>query len=412
MKSAAVRSDEAAEAEVLAILLKFPARLHDSGVTERHFHMEHHKRILRAFRQQGPSVAVVIEMLGQHLDLLEPITEGGWSDACLVQTLDHLERLAEIREAYMSARGLLAGLEVCDTQEGRDLIQVATGGLARTVRGTGRKLIDCCDAADTLHSPSGERIELTSIKGFIRRSEVIFLAAPTGVGKTSLAQQIVLELTAGHDAVNLFFSMEMTAKELHEKHIQRIYGRRIWDKNQDGTPNPRFSEAADRVQAWHRAQVGKLYIDQRGGVTVDQIRSRVMESEAETGRKVLCVVIDQYDKIQAKKISSDDWRNAKGINVELNSLAKELDVCILCLIQINKKARPDDGWYDSSHIFGTSGPEQDAGQVWILQRYPDAPYDGEEVRCRLLRDKCRGGTPGLPQDLSFHGASSTFREGF
>lgn len=409
--NAATRSDEEIEKDVLGILIKFPDRIHDSGVEVRHFYSDMHRRMFIAFKDRGPSVSVASSVIDDPIAVMD-IAERSWSDAPLKQHLDHLLRLAEIREAAISARCLVETIGDADVPDARRMIEKATSELAKATSGSGVRFVDGCDADEVLASESGERMDTCFNGLYLRRSEVTFLAAEPKTGKTTFATQVARGFVSDFDGLDLMFSMEMTPKEIFEKDIQRLHGSRVWQKLPDGTMNPKYTEMAQKVRDWYRNdKPGKFLVDHRGSATIQQIRSRALQAQAETGRRLRLIVIDQFDKLAPERFSPNDSSNSKSISVGLNTLSKELDVAILVLIQINARNRKDPSIrFTKNDIFGTSGPEQDAGQIWLMQRVPLSAWSEKGILpLEVSIELSRAGVGGTFH-LQHNGPTSTIEE--
>ncbi|WP_338419897.1 DnaB-like helicase C-terminal domain-containing protein, partial [Xylella fastidiosa] len=70
------------------------------------------------------------------------------------------------------------------------------------------------------------------------------------------------------------------------------------------------------------------------------------------------IVIDQFDKLVPERIKENDSSNLKSVSIDLNNLAKELDVAVVCLIQLNGRKRKPDERLTKDDVFGTSCPNQ------------------------------------------------------
>lgn len=406
--NAATRNDEEIEKDVLGILIKFPDRIHDSGVEVRHFYSDMHRRMFIAFKDRGPSVSVASSVIDDPIAVMD-IAERSWSDAPLKQHLDHLLRLAEIREAAISARCLVETIGDADVPDARRMIEKATSELAKATSGSGVRFVDGCDADEVLASESGERMDTCFNGLYLRRSEVTFLAAEPKTGKTTFATQVLRHFVASYDGLNLMLSMEMTAKEIFEKDIQRFAGHRVDQFFADGTANPEFVSRAQQVRDWYRNdKPGKLLIDHRGMATVREIKSKALQVQAEHGRRLRVIVIDQFDKLVPERIKENDSSNLKSVSIDLNNLAKELDVAVVCLIQLNGRKRKPDERLTKDDVFGTSGPLQDAGQLWLMQKPPGAEWDKKNKTLPLELSLAAGreGISGIIYG-EHHGPSAT-----
>lgn len=408
--NATTRNDAEIEKDVLGILVKFPGRLHDSGVTSRHFYHQAHKESFDALKTRGCSPTVLSGIPGLLVEDIMDICERGWSDAPMKQHLAYLGALAEIREASIAARTMIERIGQADPSDTREMIEKATADMARAVGQAKGSTVDAINADEVLSSETGEKMP-TCFDGInLRRSELFFLAAEPKTGKTTFATQILRHFVANYDGLNLMFSMEMTAKEIFEKDIQRFAGHRVDQFLPDGSTNPEFKSRANQVRDWYRnGRPGKLLVDHRGSATVREIKSKALQAQAEHSMRLRVVVIDQFDKLVAERIRDNDSSNMKSISVELNNLAKELDIAVVCLIQLNGRNRKADERLTKNDVFGTSGPLQDAGQLWLMQKPPGEDWKDGVLPLEISLAAGREGTSGIIYGAHL-GASSTITQ--
>lgn len=406
-ESAATRHDAEIEKDVLGILVKFPGRMHDSGVTSRIFYQEAHQRAFMALQDRGCSPTAFSGITGLTIELVGDICERGWSDASIRQHVTYLTALAEIRESAIAARTMIESLTDLDPLEARQVIERATSEMARVVGHAKGSTVDAINADEVLHSKIGEKIP-TCFDGIsLRRSELFFLAAEPKTGKTTFATQLLRHCVAEADGLNLMFSMEMTAKEIFEKDIQRFAGRRIDQLMPDGTLNPEFTSRANQVRDWYRnGKPGKLLIDHRGSATIRDIRSKALQVQAEHSRRLRVVVIDQFDKLVPERFKDSDASNMKSVSIDLNNLAKDLDIAVVCLIQLNGRKRREGERLTKDDVFGTSGPLQDAGQLWLMQKPPGSEWERGSLPLEISLAAGREGTSGIIY-ASHEGPSAT-----
>lgn len=406
---AVTRKDVDIEREVLGILIRFPGRMHDSGVTGRHFYEEMHSSLFRTLQDRGCSLSTLHGATGIAPDIIMDISERGWSDASLKQHLAYLSALAEIRDSAKAAREMLEKIADIEPIEARPMIDQATAEMAKAVGHARGSTVDAINADEVLASSTGEKMP-TCFDGIVlRRSELFFLAAEPKTGKTTFATQVLRHFVAAYDGLNLMLSMEMTAKEIFEKDIQRFAGHRVDQFFADGTANPEFVSRAQQVRDWYRNdKPGKLLIDHRGMATVREIKSKALQVQAEHGRRLRVIVIDQFDKLVPERIKENDSSNLKSVSIDLNNLAKELDVAVVCLIQLNGRKRKPDERLTKDDVFGTSGPLQDAGQLWLMQKPPGAEWD-KKSKTLPLELSLAAGREGISGIIygEHHGPSAT-----
>lgn len=216
--------------------------------------------------------------------------------------------------------------------------------------------------------------------------ELFIVAARPGMGKTNFALNI-----AGHAARHghkiAFFSMEMSKRELVGRLAACMYG---------------MSYGAMQAQDWEgfsgplgnlieSAESLPLRIDDRASQTVERIRIAAKKASRQLGGLDL-IVVDYLQLIQGPGASR--YEQVTNISRDLKVLAKDMNVPVLCLAQINRasEGRPDKR-PQLSDLRDSGAIEQDADVVCMLHR--DDNPDGTPGRfAEAIFRKIRHGQPG------------------
>jgi len=244
------------------------------------------------------------------------------------------------------------------------------------------------------------------LSGGLRRGELIVIAARPKMGKTAFAMNV-----ASHVAVHgqaLFLSMEMPKRQLLQRQVASL-----------GLVDLRYLLQADTMPAdegshavWSRISAGlqrlralNLWIDDQGGLSLFDVRAKARSTKRRHGLDVL--VIDYLQLMNGE----GDNRNAQieGITRGLKALAKELDVAIVLLSQLNRQleARADKRPMPSD-LRDSGAIEQDCDVALFL--YRDEVYHADtlargiaEINVGLIRQ----GEPGRVR-LAYVGAQTRF----
>lgn len=193
----------------------------------------------------------------------------------------------------------------------------------------------------------------------LRPSDLTILAARPGNGKTTLAMNIALNVaTAGKSA--LVFSLEMGEDQLMRRAIAAagtLEHSRLINKTLEGDDWPKLSSAVQKLKD------AKLLIDDTGALQINKIRAIARRAKLQHG--VDLVVIDYIQLVRGDGQNRD--REVAGISGSLKALAKELQVPVLCLSQLNRevdkraKHKPR-----LSDLRDSGAIEQDADVIWFL----------------------------------------------
>lgn len=233
-------------------------------------------------------------------------------------------------------------------------------------------------------------IDLDRITGGWQRTDMIVIAARPGMGKTAFALNCLVN-AARSGKSTLFFSLEMSKVQLQF---------RIWsgEARIDASKFRRgdFSdEELDRLM--HASQglngIG-IGIDDTPGLSIMELRSRCRRYKKEHGLDMIIVDYLQLMTSPSGKKDQSREREIAEISAGLKALAKELDIAVIALAQLNRGAdsRPDKR-PKISDLRESGSIEQDADMIMFL--YRDEYYDknSEDVgKAQVIIGKNRHGS--------------------
>lgn len=239
--------------------------------------------------------------------------------------------------------------------------------------------------------------------------DLVVIAARPAVGKTAWALQVALH-NASMGRPTAFFSLEMGRAQLAAR-LVACESRCDMGKMMDGKASERDWRAV--IAASGKISELPLWIDDRPSLTVYQIKS---ELRALAQRKSLpqLVVIDY---LQLLRYHDDKTRLSREAQVtwiaqELKNTAKELNITILALAQLNRAVEQRGGKPRSSDLRESGGIEQAADIIGFLWRdsdkeaEPGAPLpETIDVHCGLGKNR-----HGAMQDVTlvYRGAQYRF----
>ena len=205
-----------------------------------------------------------------------------------------------------------------------------------------------------------------------QKTEMIILAARPSMGKTSLALNFA-EAAAlpkkGPPAGVLIFSLEMGASQLALRMLcsrARVNMKLLRDGllSKNGEEQNRLLEAADEFSK------APIFIDDSSAISIMQLRAKARRIHS---RHPLGFVMVDYLQL----LSPTDPRVPREQQVAeasrgLKALAKELDVPVLVLSQLNRSSEKDNRTPKLSDLRESGSIEQDADVVLMLARPRDA----------------------------------------
>jgi replicative DNA helicase len=201
--------------------------------------------------------------------------------------------------------------------------------------------------------------------GGLHNGELVILAARPSMGKTALAMNIAENCAINQKAPVLFVSLEMSGIELADRmlcSLSRVNSHRL----RAGTVS---SEDRDRlVNKANEISQAPLFVDDSPSRTVSEIAAaarRIKRREEGLGM----IVIDYLQLIDPDNSRDPRQEQVAKIARRLKGLARELEVPLLCLSQLNRQAEEGkDHRPKLSHLRESGAIEQDADVVMFVHR--------------------------------------------
>jgi replicative DNA helicase len=236
--------------------------------------------------------------------------------------------------------------------------------------------------------------DFDQMTGGLQKSELIILAARPSMGKTALAMNMA-EYAAMNSTQVLFVSLEMSGIELGDRLLcsfARVNGNRL----RNGTITN--EERRKLVNAAAQISQAPLYIDDSPSRTMTEIAANARRLKRRQGLGL--IVIDYLQLIDPDNPRDPRQEQVAKISRRLKSLARELNVPVLCLAQLNRQVESSSSNKPQlSHLRESGAIEQDADVVMFVHReeyYMTNEEDREQVRGQadLLVRKQRNGPTG------------------
>ncbi len=239
----------------------------------------------------------------------------------------------------------------------------------------------------------------------LQPSDMIVLAARPGMGKTSLALNIAETVAVEAGLPVAVFSMEMPGTQLATRFLSSV-GRIDQHKIRTGKLND--EEWQRLTYALGKLHEAPIYIDETPGLNPTDLRARCRRLHRQCGRLGL-IVIDYLQLMTSLKESDNRSAELSEISRSVKSLAKELNVPIIALSQLNRslEQRPNKRPV-ASDLRESGAIEQDADIIMFIYRdeiyNPDSPDKG---MAELIISKHRNGSTGTIR-MTFLGEFTRF----
>lgn len=221
--------------------------------------------------------------------------------------------------------------------------------------------------------------------GGLGSGRLLVVASRPGIGKTTLAQGMAAAAASKGARVG-FYSLEMSSEELSQKFLAaeaQVEQWKIKDEKLEVKDVERLAKAVYRMgYTW------ELYVDDTPNLSVYEIGTRAKRQKLETGLDVLFVDYLQLITYQGK--TDNRVTQVGDMTRALKLLAKELDIPIVLLSQLNRKVEYREEPQPRLADLRESGSiEQDADQVIFLWRETD--FSGNSIPTKVSIAKNRHG---------------------
>ncbi len=273
-------------------------------------------------------------------------------------------------------------------------------GVAESLRGL------LMEAFENIEARKGQAItglptgfyELDKYLSGLQNGEMLIVAGRPSMGKTSLALNIAEHLGVERDIPVAIFSLEMSRWQLAERFLcsharidlQRVRGGLI-DDDEHQLLQQACSELFDKP----------IFIDDMPGMTPLMIRAKCRRLKSQ--HDIQCVVIDYLQLMGLGGRVESRQQEISTISRYLKGLARELNVPVIVLSQLNRSPEGREGHRPRMSDLRESGSiEQDADVVMLLHRddyyaheKPDFDENNLTNTAELIIAKQRNGPTGV-----------------
>ena len=257
---------------------------------------------------------------------------------------------------------------------------------------------------DGVYGVPTDFIEFDELTGGLHGGQMIVIAARPGVGKSTLALDIARSASIHHQMTTVFFSLEMSRTELAMR-ILSAEGKISMGRLKKGDLDTEGWTNLATLQG--RIDSAPLFIDDSPNMTLMEIRAKCRRLKQRNDLKL--VVLDYLQLMSSGKKVESRQQEVSEFSRSLKLLAKELDVPVIALSQLNRGSEQrTDKRPMVSDLRESGSIEQDADMVILLHR--EDMYNPESDRvgeADMIIAKHRGG-PTRTIPLAFSGKYSRF----
>lgn len=215
--------------------------------------------------------------------------------------------------------------------------------------------------------------------------DLIIIAASSGRGKTTLAMNMAEAVAVHQKKPVLVFSLEMSGEQIIDRMTAAV-GDIPLNLIRDGSlfkteHQYKVTPAASKIKQ------SRLYVDDRGGLSISQIQATSRKFFREHGEGM--IVVDYIGLVRSQGATKEE--RVANVSGSLKALAKELKIPVVALCQTNRSATGrSDKRPQASDLRDSAAIEHDAD--WIIMLYEDA--ENNEGVMEAITVKLRNGEVG------------------
>ena len=265
-------------------------------------------------------------------------------------------------------------------------------------------LYHTANPSDVTGTPTGF-VDLDRMTSGMHGGELIIVAGRPSMGKTAFSMNIGEYVAVEYGLPVAVFSMEMPGTQLVMRMLGSV-GRLDQHRMRTGRlTDEDWPKLTHAVQKMSEAQ---LFIDETGGLNPMELRSRARRLARQCGKLGL-IIVDYLQLMSGSSTGENRATEISEISRSLKSLAKELDVPVIALSQLNRglEQRPNKRPV-MSDLRESGAIEQDADVILFI--YRDEVYNPDSLdkgTAEIIIGKQRNGPIG-PVRLTFLGQYTKF----
>lgn len=244
-------------------------------------------------------------------------------------------------------------------------------------------------------------------------SDLVIVAGRPAMGKTAFALSMAKNIAADSKIPLAFFSLEMSNVQLVNRLISNvceIEGKKILNGQLQGDEWERLDKRVNSLLG------APLYVDDTPGLSVFELRTKARRLVREHGVRMIMIDYLQLMNANGMRFSSRQ-EEVSTISRSLKGLAKELDIPIIALSQLNRGVESRDGLEGKrpqlSDLRESGAIEQDADMVCFVHRpeyyhiFEDSKGNDLHGKAEIIIAKHRKGATGDVL-LTFRGEFTRF----
>jgi replicative DNA helicase len=274
------------------------------------------------------------------------------------------------RIAAMAYTGTEDAFDLLDAAE-KSIFEITESHLKQSYQGMDRAVRDALEYIEAIHSNSKQKFsvptgfyDLDEMLGGFQKSDLIIIAARPSMGKTAFALTLARNAAIDHKLPAAIFSLEMSTMQLV---IRMLCAEGRLNAHLVRTGKLPSEEGVKLSKNAHKLIESPVYVDDTPAQSILEIRAKARRLKAE--KDIQIIFIDYLQLMQGPAGSESREREISHISRSLKALAKELNIPVVALAQLNRAVETrTDKRPQLSDLRESGSIEQDADVVLFLNR--------------------------------------------
>jgi len=242
-------------------------------------------------------------------------------------------------------------------------------------------------------------VDLDRLTAGLQPSDLVIVAGRPSMGKTALCMNIAEHAALKGDAGVAIFSLEMSKEQLA---MRMLCSQAHVDLKRVRTGHLNDHEFGELAKAAAGLSEAKIFIDDTPAMTVLELRAKARRLSRDPAANLKLVIVDYLQLMRSAEGKDSREQEISEISRSLKALAKELNLPVLALSQLNRQVENRHPPKPRLADLRESGAiEQDADVIAFI--YREEVYDEDTPRkgiAEIIVAKQRNGPLGTV-DLAF-----------
>ncbi len=255
-----------------------------------------------------------------------------------------------------------------------EIFKITEKGLKESYKSMDKAVREAIEHIEAVHSRKNVSFSVSTgmtmldeMLGGFQKTDLIIIAARPSMGKTAFALSVARNAAVDYKVPVAIFSLEMATIQLVTR---LICAEAKIDAHSVRTGKFKAEEGSRISKTAHKLMQAPIYVDDTPSQTVLEIRAKCRRMKIE--RNIGLVIIDYLQLMTSAGKVENREREIANISRSLKALAKELNLPVIALSQLNRSVESSsDKKPMLSHLRESGSIEQDADVVMFLYR-PEA----------------------------------------